>query len=118
MKRAGRQMRARSSKTVALSEDRRQVVAAANARDGNRCQAIGLIPGHRCYGPLVGHELRKRSQMTGAAYVLNNVLTVCCEANDWVEREPALAHELGLVVRTGETSRDAWTRMRVARRRQ
>lgn len=47
------------------------------------------------------HERRKRSS-GGSLKVLANLMPACTWHNQWVEREPELAHRLGLVVRPGD----------------
>ena len=47
------------------------------------------------------HERRKRSS-GGSLTVLANLMPACTWHNQWVEREPELAHRLGLVVRSGD----------------
>lgn len=47
------------------------------------------------------HERRKRSS-GGSLTVLANLLPACTWHNQWCEREPEIAHELGLVVRPGD----------------
>lgn len=81
------------------------------ARDGWACIA-GHLPTHRCMGGLSPHHLRKSGQ--GGKYTLGNLVTLCASMNTWVEDEPNLAYELGLVVRRGETEEDAWIKMRAA----
>ena len=52
-------------------------------------------------GPSGIHERRKRSS-GGSLTVLANLMPACTWHNQWVEREPELAHRLGLVVRPGD----------------
>lgn len=47
------------------------------------------------------HERRKRSS-GGSLTMLANLMPACTWHNQWVEREPELAHRLGLVVRPGD----------------
>ena len=47
------------------------------------------------------HERRKRSS-GGSLKVLANLMPACTFHNQWCEREPELAHRLGLVVRPGD----------------
>ena len=47
------------------------------------------------------HELRKRSA-GGSLTLLANLLPACSHCNQFVEREPEIAHSLGLVCRPGD----------------
>jgi 5-methylcytosine-specific restriction endonuclease McrA len=86
-KRAGRGERA---------EIRRQVFE----RDGYRCQ---LTAPHACaFSHLTFHHLLKAS--AGGEYSLDNGLTLCVVANDWVEDNPDQATRLGLVRRGKEAT--------------
>lgn len=80
------------------------------ARDG-RCRLAGWLPGGfgPCLGALTVHHLRKAGQ--GGPYTLPNLLTLCAAHNDAIEEVPVLAHELGLVIRRGETFDEAWTQL-------
>lgn len=51
------------------------------------------------------HELRKRSA-GGSLTNLANLRRACNRCNGWVEDHPTVAHELGLVVRAGDTTFD------------
>lgn len=87
------------------------VVDAMLRRDGWQC----ILRFHRsiagdCMGPSTPHHLRKQNKRGG--WELDNLVTLCARHNDWVENdEPDLAHELGLVVRNGESVYAAWDRM-------
>jgi hypothetical protein len=114
MKRSGRGMRARSAKRVAARADEMEVTETCFRRDGYRCQLVGLVPGHNCYGTvLTPHHLRKQSQ--GGTWTLDNLLSVCAVPFRSKHSPPLVAWGFGLVVRTGETSEDAWRRMRTLR---
>jgi len=89
-------LRSQSTKRRNRSQERRDAVLTAMARDGYTCQALHVLD-HPCTGELVGHEPHKRSQ-GGDPYEVDEILTVCQWVNDWVEREPAKARELGLSV--------------------
>lgn len=55
-----------------------------------------------CIGEPSGlHERRKRSS-GGSLTLLANLLICCSHHNQWCEREPLIAHGLGLVVRPGD----------------
>lgn len=55
-----------------------------------------------CVGEPSGiHERRKRSS-GGSLTLLANLMPACTWHNQWCEREPEIAHELGLVVRPGD----------------
>lgn len=51
------------------------------------------------------HEKRKRSS-AGSIVDRGNLMASCGPCNDLVEREPAVAHRLGFVVRAGEPGWD------------
>lgn len=51
------------------------------------------------------HERRKRSA-NGSLTMLANLMPACSFHNQWVEREPEIAHQLGLVVRPGDADWD------------
>lgn len=61
-----------------------------------------------CTGRIQGlHELRKRSS-GGSLVNRSNLIPACNYCNSWVECNPLLAHEYGLVVREGD---DDWDRL-------
>ncbi len=66
----------------------------------------------QCLGRLTPHHLRKAGQ--GGAWTLPNLVALCARHNGWIENHPDLAHDMGLVIRTGETYTDAWAAMRRA----
>lgn len=108
-----RRLRARSAKKEARRRQARPVVDRMYERDGHRC----LLEDRRdvagpCAGRLTPHHLLKEGQ--GGTLMLDNLVTLCAHHNVWVEDHPPAAHMLGLVVRRGETLRDAWQRMRHA----
>jgi hypothetical protein len=115
----GRPIRQRSerkadeNRTVAVP-----IVAEVFDRDGHRCilahppSPVDTISAGRCIGKLTPHHLRKQGQ--GGPWAAVNIVTLCTRHNGWVEQFPSLAHDLGLVIRTGETYADAWGRMRAA----
>lgn len=70
-------------------------------RANNRCQAIGLIPDHRCgfYPSRPGlevHERIPRSLYPGGHLDPDNTLALCPVAHDWVDEHQEHARELGL----------------------
>lgn len=80
------------------------------ARDQQLCRLAAWADGTPgCRGHLTVHHLRKAGQ--GGPYTLINLVTLCAGHNGWVEDEPDLAHELGLVVRRGDTYGEAWRRL-------
>lgn len=92
--------------------DRVRIRATVYARDGERCRLDGH-EGHECQSSLLTvHHLLKASQ--GGPYSVDNLVTLCAEANDWVEDNPDAAHSVGLVCRRGETVEDCWVQMRKA----
>ena len=66
-----------------------------------RSRTIRLAAGSCTLEPSGLHERRKRSA-SGSLTTLANLMPACSHCNQWVEREPALAHSLGLVVREGD----------------
>ncbi len=98
-----------------LPEDERQRRAEVREqvwlRD-RRCPLSGHPPAGRCFGDMTPHHLKKASQ--GGSYEPRNIVVLCAAMNTWVEDNPREAHELGLVVRQGETEEQAWERMQKA----
>lgn len=86
------------------------VVAAVYERDGG-C----VLRGHQhlagpCWGQRTPHHLIKAWKRP--AWTVDVLVTLCVGHNQWVEREPDIAWGLGLVVRNGETTAEAWSAMR------
>jgi len=99
--RRGKPLRAQSEKRASAAEERKEVREAVYRRDRWTCvlertsrQRDDVPP---CHGPLTPHHLRKAS--AGGAYSEENLVTLCRFHNGWVEDEPKLATELGLVIR-------------------
>lgn len=68
------------------------------ARAGYKCQIKPLLAGTRwvkCWGILTMHHLKKDGQCGETS--LDNCIAACAGHNQWVENEPRLARELGLV---------------------
>ena len=65
-----------------------------------RCLLEAEASSGPCRGILTPHHLRKSGQ--GGAYDTDNLVPLCAGHNQWVELEPNRAHELGLVIRSGE----------------
>lgn len=109
-------LRTRSRQAARARRKAQPVVDAVYERDG-AC-LLRSYP-RRLVGPCFGarltpHHLRKQSAERGG-WTEDNLVTLCAAHNDWVENgEPDLAHALGLVVRNGETTFDAWERMLAA----
>ena len=72
------------------------------------CSVIGR-PHHsemgECFGPINGHELRKRSQ-GGSITDMNNVILLCNYHNGWVEDHPLAARRLGLTLNSWELPKE------------
>lgn len=81
-----------SAKRRSERTERRSVVDAAIKRYGV-CLAKPL---GGCAGPLVGHEVVKRSQVKDAHLNRKLVIPLCVHHNSWVEDEPLRAQEVGL----------------------
>ena len=92
-------LRQRSRKRQRQMRLRRRVVAEALLRDGG-CVAAALVPEVECWGPLDGHEIRRRSQDPDAWLNLDLIRTVCRAHHSWLHDHPAVAVELGLLVHT------------------
>lgn len=88
------------------------VVEAVYRRDYG-CVLAGYRAAGACVGSLTPHHLMKQSAQRGG-WTLDNIVAACVGHNTWVEDHPDEAHALGLVVRRGETTADAWDRMRAA----
>lgn len=101
-------LRARSAKREALRPAELAATQAMLDRDGHRCllSNYGVGP---CSGRLTPHHLTKAWK--GWDWSLDNLATLCELHNGWVEDAPDVAWALGLVVRHGETTADAWARM-------
>jgi len=88
-----------SAKTKASQSEHAEIRRQVFERDGRRCQ---LSVPHPCGFGLTYHHLLKAS--SGGKYTVENGLTLCAVANDWVEDHPAEATGLGLVRRPGAGS--------------
>lgn len=86
----------RSARAIERGPERHRVRTAALVRDRDRCQAEHRVPEVRCGGPLDPHELVPRSAWAEGQYVLDNVLTVCRRHHDWIDDNPAAAHDRDL----------------------
>lgn len=95
-----KRMRYRSEKREAEAAERTIVRELVFARDRWTCQIPAAAEAGRCFGPLTPHHIRKEGQ--GGAYEADNLVTLCAHHNGWVEDHPLIAHELGLVRRSGE----------------
>lgn len=68
----------------------------AKDRDGHRCAALDLIPGHTCWGPLDPQHVIPRSVRRDLAADPANIVPLCRLAHDYVGDHPEEAHALGL----------------------
>lgn len=98
-------LRSRGARTVNQEQAYRASKAELRAAHPE-CQLGPLIAGadsrHRCLGYYQGpHHLRKTGQ-GGSTVLLANMMSACNPCNDWVENEPDLAQDLGLVVLEGD----------------
>lgn len=59
-----------------------------------KCE-LGPLIGTKCFGPVNGHELLKRSR-GGSITDVDNIMLACNHHNSWVEDNPSEAYELGL----------------------
>lgn len=91
-----RGIRRESDKHKLEKELRREVVRAAERRDGNRCQARNLVTEVKCEWPLDPHEIIPRSAWRAGYLELDNVVMVCRAHHDWIDDNPESAHVLGL----------------------
>jgi hypothetical protein len=70
------------------------------------CQLASFIA-TPCFGEIHGHEIlsRARAGRTDANLLdMSNILLACNHHNGWVEDNPEIAHELGLVRHSWEQS--------------
>lgn len=102
-----KRIKPRSEKTIAAAEEHRDVRMEVFTRDGHACVLRGRVG--PCAGALTYGHLRKASQ--GGKYTPENGITLCVRCNEWCETAPREAHSLGLVIRNGERSVDAWATM-------
>lgn len=106
-------LKQRSEKRSKLMKEERVPLIQALVKAGFSCE-IGPVLDHHgiaesvnCRNKIEGlHELRKRSA-GGSLVNRNNLIPACIPCNGWVEDYPAVAHELGLVVREGDPEWDA-----------
>lgn len=112
-RRARKRLPARSAKRVKADRAKPEIRRAVFDRDGWTCRLKDTtdVLAHSCSG-LTVHHLLKASQ--GGEYTEENLVTLCSVANDLIEDHPQRAWELGLVVRQGESTADAWVRMTAA----
>lgn len=75
---------------------RREVVEQVRRRDGNRCQAAGLVRSVICCGPLDPHEIIPRSSWRAGYLEPDNVVIVCRAHHDWIGDNPLEAEAVGL----------------------
>ncbi len=87
-----------SDRRKGQTAERRRVVDDVIARDGGCIPSLVGAPGP-CVGPLTAHEVVKRSQMRDAHLDVSNCIASCWFHNGWIEDNPNLARELGLVKR-------------------
>lgn len=85
------------SRARAEQEARRRDVVASALRGHHVCVMIRV---GGCGGPVVGHEIVKRSQLRNAHLVGNVIVGLCTVHNGWVEDNPKLAACCGLVVKS------------------
>lgn len=91
----GGRLRPVSKRRAAQRDERAALVERVLRRDGTCMARVVGAPG-ACFGPLVGHEIVKRSQMRDAHLVESNVIAVCSFHNTWIEDNPPEAKRLGL----------------------
>ena len=88
-------MRRKPPRRAPMDEALRDAVL---ARDNWTCQLRAVA--HGCRGKLHVHHIRLRSQ--GGWDTMENLVTLCPDAHDWVHnRDRAQAEALGLIVRAG-----------------
>ena len=98
--RARRPIKRVSDKRAAEREERDEVREAVFKRDGYRCQALDLWPGHACHGSrLTVHHRIKAS--AGGKYDLATLISICAVGNDAIEdavgEERAMLKRVGLI---------------------
>lgn len=85
-----------SRKRLEQNAARASCRAAVIKRDNWRCRGAGLIPDHRCAGPLDVHEVLPRSR-GGDPLDPDACIAVCREAHGWLHEHPIEAKALGLL---------------------
>lgn len=85
-----------SKKRQREAPTRRAVVAEAHSRDGYRCVAADVVPEVKCWGPLDGDEIVKRSARPGGHLDASNVQGLCRAHHDWKDTHPLDAARRGL----------------------
>ena len=98
MKRGGK-LSPSSKERVADLSARRIVRERVFARDGG-CVVADKTMWGPCFGPLTVHHLLKASQ--GGKYTAKNLVTLCAYHNGFVEDQPTMAWNEGLVIRSWE----------------
>lgn len=96
------------------AERRWAIRQAVYRRDGGQCLLAGRT-GRECWPApafLTPHHLRKSAH--GGPYSRSNLVALCIAHQHFVEDEPHVAHGMGLVIRAGESTGDAWRRMAAA----
>lgn len=99
----------RSEKRQRLMTDDRIPLIERLVAEGHKCEIGPVLAAHdvlegrrHCRGKIEGlHELRKRSA-GGSLLNPDNLVPACNYCNGWVEQNPSLAWELGLVLRAGD----------------
>lgn len=107
------ELKKRSDKRSKVMKDDRVPLIKALVDAGFSCEISpvldyhGIADAQNCFGSISGmHELRKRSS-GGSLTNRDNLVPACSYCNSWVEDNPTLAHQIGLVVREGDTD---WVR--------
>ena len=90
-------MRQQSAKRRSEALTRREVVRQALG-PGAMCSLMLSPDSGRCFGPIVGHELVKRSQLRGAHLDRRLIVALCSGHNSWVEDHPLEAQRLGVSI--------------------
>ena len=108
------ELKKRSSKRQSVMTNDRVPLIQALVEAGYGCEICPVLEYHgcddfnHCTGKIDGlHELRKRSA-GGSLVNRNNLVPACNYGNGWIEDNPLLAHEFGLVVREGDPE---WERL-------
>lgn len=107
-------LKQRSDKRAKVMKEDRVPLITALVEAGFSCEICPVLEHYgcedhkNCHRKIEGlHELRKRSA-GGSLVNRDNLVPACNYGNSWVEDNPALAHEWGLVVREGDPD---WVRL-------
>lgn len=85
-----------SPKRVKVNQERKKAQEAEWGPRPWTCQFFEFADGTGCFGSVNGHEILKRSQ-GGSLIEVSGQVRLCDRHNSWVEENPELAHQVGLM---------------------